>query len=258
MLYEKILNEREQLQHQIESIQSELAQLPDGKLICASNQGHYKWYRSDGHSKNYIPKKDRVIAEQLARKKYLSCLLDELLTEKNALDQYLLHHSNTAPQSDYLLHTHPAYRELLSSLQPEPDFISKWLQMPFQSNPFHPENLIHKTASGKMVRSKSEVLIDLVLTSNHIPFHYESALVLGNSTIYPDFTILHPKTGKIFYWEHFGSMDDPVYQQSVIKKLSSYIKHGFIPSINLITTYETRENPLSLNTVQQIVDSYFL
>lgn len=99
------------------------------------------------------------------------------------------------------------YEKILNEKE---QLLHQWLHMPFQSNPFHPENLIHKTASGKMVRSKSEVLIDLVLTTNHIPFHYESALVLGNSTIYPDFTILHPKTGKIFYWEHFGFMDDPV------------------------------------------------
>lgn len=35
-------------------------------------------------------------------------------------------------------------------------------------------------------------------------FRYECLLKLGDSAYYPDFTIKHPKTGKTYYWEHFG------------------------------------------------------
>ena len=53
----------------------------------------------------------------------------------------------------------------------------------------YPENKIHVAPSGNMVRSKSEVLIDMQLYTNHIPFRYECELQLGDVTIYPDFTV---------------------------------------------------------------------
>lgn len=109
-----------------------------------------------------------------------------------------------------------------------------------------------------MVRSKSEAFIDMLLHANKIPFRYECALTLGSITYYPDFTIMHPKTGEIFYWEHFGMMDDPAYAGKAFSKLHNYSKHGIIPSINLITTYETQDHPLDLDTVHRLVEQYFL
>ena len=56
--------------------------MPEGKLICCGN----KFYRSDGHKKTYIKKKDKVLAEKLAVKKYLSALLEDLEKEKSATE----------------------------------------------------------------------------------------------------------------------------------------------------------------------------
>ncbi len=129
--------------------------------------------------------------------------------------------------------------------------LKEWASQPFESTPKHPEQLIHKTASGKMVRSKSEVLIDMVLHTNRIPFRYESPLQFDHIIFYPDFTIRHPKTGQVFYWEHFGMADEPEYCRKMSSKLARYASHGIIPTINLITTYETIDLPLSLETYNQ-------
>ena len=67
--------------------------MPSGNLVCARNGKHYKWYQSTGHINTYIPKKDRLYAEQLAIKKYLCLLLTDLLHEKRAIEFYLNHHS---------------------------------------------------------------------------------------------------------------------------------------------------------------------
>ena len=101
-------------------------------------------------------------------------------------------------------------------------------------------------------------MIDTLLYLNKIPFRYEDALHLGNTTFYPDFTILHPSTGKIYYWEHFGMMDDAAYAKNTCFKLQTYTSHGIIPSINLITTYETKEFPLSSDSIEKIIHHYFL
>lgn len=109
-----------------------------------------------------------------------------------------------------------------------------------------------------MVRSKSEVMIDMILFQNKIPFRYEAPLQLGDTTIYPDFTIRHPHTGDTYYWEHFGLMDDPSYSKNAISKLHLYVNHGIIPSLRLITTYETKESPLSIDKIEKIVKEYFV
>ena len=53
-------------------------------------------------------------------------------------------------------------------------------------------------------------------------------------------------------------MDNPNYSKKVVSKLQLYISNGIIPSIQLITTYETKENPLSSEVVEKIVEHYFL
>lgn len=128
---------------------------------------------------------------------------------------------------------------------------------PFERNPKHPEALIHKGISGNILRSKSEAIIDTFLHTNQLPYRYECKLVLGQETLYPDFTIRHPKTGEIYYWEHFGKMDDPSYYRKVFPKLRLYTSHNIIPSINLITTFETQDNPLTVDVIEKIIQHYF-
>lgn len=91
-----------------------------------------------------------------------------------------------------------------------------------------------------------------------IPFRYECALQLGETTLYPDFTILHPITGELFYWEHFGKMDNPKYAQNCIAKLQNYTAHGILPGIYLITTYESKDRPLTSETIDRVIAEYIL
>ena len=257
-LYERILKERSRLQKQIDSIQIQLEDLPEGKLICSQNGNRVKWYQSDGHTKVYIPKKNRAFAEQLAKKKYLTLALEDLSQEQRALDYYLSHHSKNTGKTEHLLTDIQGYQELLSPyFSPESKIISDWTNAPYECNPKHPEHLIHKTSSGRLVRSKSEAMIDLFLSAHHIPFRYECALHLGETILYPDFTILHPDTREVYYWEHFGRMDDPSYYKNTFSKLQLYNSYGIIPSINLITTYETKNHPLSSEVIEKIIEHYF-
>ena len=237
MLYDKALQERQRIQSQITAIQHQLKRLPDGKIICSQNDNRVKWYISDGHTKTYLPKKQRSLAEQLAAKKYLSLVLDDLLHEQRALNFYLNHHSKNTGKSQNLLTEIPGYQELLSPyFQTHDQKISQWLSAPYETNPKYPEQLVHKTSSGTYVRSKSEAMIALYLHTKSIPFRYECALSLGDTIVYPDFTILHPRTYEIIYWEHYGLMDESYYYQNAFSKLQLFTSHGIVPSINLITT----------------------
>lgn len=259
MLYERIINERQQLKAKISTLQKQLTEFPEGKLICATNGKYTKWYRSSGHKPSYLPKSEYKLAEQLARKQYLLIQLENLLREKEAIDFYLKHHDMEAYQKEKSFVNLPGFKELLGSeFAPLSEELNEWAHTPYERNNKYPENLIHKAYSGNLVRSKSEELIDMFLCKNKIPFRYECALRLGTFTIFPDFTIRHPKTGEVYYWEHFGRMDDTDYAKKVYDKMQLYTSHGIVPTFNLIATYETKAKPLTAERVEQVVESYFL
>lgn len=259
MTIQKALTKLSRIEQQMEQIQKDLNPLPNGKLICCRGKNCFKWYHSDGHSKTYLPKRERKLAEQLAAKKYLNALLHDLQQEKTALEFYLRHCAKTENTSSQFLTGHSGYQELLAPyFIPESLEHRKWMNESYKKNLSHPEHLIHKASSGIKVRSKSEAMIEHFLYTNQIPFRYECALDLAGITIYPDFTILHPKTSELYYWEHFGRMDDESYAKSASSKLQLYLTNGIIPSIQLITTYETLKNPLSHDTIAEIATHYFL
>lgn len=257
-IYELLLAESRRLEQQISSLQAQLSHYPEGKLLCARNQNRCKWYLSDGHSQKYLPKKERKLAEQLAAKKYHAALLNDLQHEKKAVDLYLKYYPKSR-QSEQLLTDTSGFQELLTPyFSPQSQELLNWMNSSYERSTKYPEQLIHKTISGNLVRSKSESLIDMLLYTHKIPFRYECALQLGDITLYPDFTIRHPYTGHIFYWEHFGRMDDSTYCKNTYNKLQLYSSHGIIPSLHLITTYETLEYPLSTDTVEKVIQQYFL
>ena len=133
-----------------------------------------------------------------------------------------------------------------------------WMNGQYKCNPSHPENLIHNTMQGHLVRSKSEVIIANTLYMNQIPYRYENQLEVKGVILYPDFTILHPKTNNLCYWEHFGMMENETYRENAYNKLKLYGQNGIIPSINLITTFETKSHPIDSGKIQQIVKEKFV
>lgn len=259
MLYERMLKEKKRIEKEIKMLKRKLEKCPKENLICCKNGKYYKWYSSDGHTKTYIPKADHLFAEKLAVKKYWTLHLKSMLQEQKAIDFYLKHHSEKAYQEEQALLNSSEFQKLISKLyQPKSQELLEWMNSTYETNSKFPEQLVHRTRAGIYVRSKSELLITMILCKHQIPFRYECALQLGSIKLYPDFTIRHPVTGQIFYWEHFGLMDDPSYRNKTNSKMQLYISNGIIPSIQLITTYETKEYPLSEEMVEEIIKYYFL
>jgi len=258
-MYEKMKKEHSKIEQQIKVLESQIKYFPDGKLICTKNGKYSKWYRSDGKNKEYIPKGEKRLAKQLALKKYLSFQLENLSHEKRAIEFYLKHHNVNASQSEQELINSPGFKELLfEQYTPFEQTLIEWMNASYEKNPHHTDNLIHKTYTGEFVRSKSESIILSALFKHRIPFRYECILQFGKVHIFPDFTIRHPRTGEFFYWENFGIMDDPVYVKKTYSKLQLYTSNGIIPTIQLITTYETKEHPLTSDVVEKIIEHYFL
>lgn len=257
-IYEIMAGEMKRLDQEITKLQKQLDQLPNGMLYITRNHTRYKWYIKDGKQLTYLPKDQKPLAKDLAMRKYISISLEELIHEKQAIQFCLKHHAKYSGNAEKLL-LNPAYHSLLSSYFqiPVPE-LQHWRDENYEHNCNYPEQLIHRSASGNMVRSKSESFIDSSLYKNNVPYRYECALHLENQTFFPDFTILHPKTKQIYYWEHFGMMDHPDYSKNTYSKLQIYTSNKIIPGINLITTFETKEHPLCIDLVDQIINYYFL
>ncbi len=258
MLYSKISNELHAVSSEIARIRQQLKDFPTGHLSCLHNGKYVKWYQSEKGKRTLIPKKNIEFARQLALKQYLSSLLLDFIQEQKSLNSYLNQYKNYQSHVEQLL-SNPHYCELMpNSIQPLSEESSQWAIASFTKSTFHPEQLKFHSISGNILRSKSEVLIDQALFHNLIPFRYECLLKLDEVTLFPDFTIRHPITGAIIYWEHFGMMDVPSYAQNAFQKISLYTSHGYIPCNNLITTFETKEHPLDIRYVEVLIKHYFM
>ena len=118
--------------------------------------------------------------------------------------------------------------------------------------------LIHKTARGELVRSKSEVIIANMLHSKDIEYEYEKVLDLGEEGIrIPDFTIDDAESGICIYWEHCGMMNDAGYRVRWEEKKALYQKHGIIEGDNLIVTYDNYNGGIDSERILEIIEKHF-
>lgn len=230
MIYCKSMENIERLDKWINDIEAKLKKYPQGEIFVARNGKGFKWY--------YRETED---------------------SERRAISFYLRHHQKRPWKSERLLADNPGYQELLlPAYRPVSERLAEWAKEPYQKCEKEPEKLTVRIPDGSFVRSKSEALIAMILFKYRIPFRYECALHLGDITYFPDFTIRHPKTGEVFYFEHFGLMDKKSYVLKTNRKLENYNLHGIIQSKNLITTYETKDRPLDVEYVEMLVKYYFL
>lgn len=232
--------------------------MPEGRLFCFKNGQYTKWYRQNGKEKRYIKKSERSLAEKLALKKYFQYLERDLSNEKSAILLYLNKINSHTDTAEKLLTEKSEYQSLLNSqFKPHSKELEEWMNESYEKNPYYPEKLIHKCMSGNIVRSKSEAMIDMILHTNHIPYRYECELKMGDKIFYPDFMIRHPETGELYYWEHFGLIDQKKYMEEMLGKLRIYIQNGIIPTVNLIMTFETNDIPFTNELAELITEYYF-
>lgn len=255
----------EEVSKKIEEIKKELEQIyrlekkfPQGELICSKNGKHYKWYVRNQKGVSYLPKEEKMLAEKLAMKKYYEYRKQELESELAACNAYV-HKMGTKEGKAEKLLMHQEYGRLVEKyFVPGNEELRNWQNAPYDKRKKYETGLIVKGTQGKMLRSKSEAMIDMMLYKNKIPFRYEEKIVLDGIAFYPDFVIRHPVTGEFYYWEHFGMMDMEDYLEHACDKLKIYCKNGIVPSVNLITTYETKTHPLSVEKIELIIQEYFL
>lgn len=126
------------------------------------------------------------------------------------------------------------------------------------------DQLIHRTARGEAVRSKSEVIIANLLYAKGIDYRYEEPLEFDGIINYPDFTINDDNTGKTYYWEHLGMLSDQSYRRRWNEKLTWYKQYGVLPRKEgggpmgtLVTTRDFGDGGIDSGLVSRLIDRLF-
>ena len=130
---------------------------------------------------------------------------------------------------------------------------------------FLEDRLIHRTARGEAVRSKSEVIIANLLHAKGIDYRYEEPLEIDGLTKYPDFTIEDDDTGERYYWEHVGLLSDGGYRQRWRDKVAWLKAHGILPREKggggpmgtLVITQDSVDGGIDSEAVSQLVEELF-
>lgn len=237
--------------------------LPEGSLNVNGNRAY--WYK-DGE-RTYIPKKNNELAYKLCLNSYVPKLKENVLKRLKILKEYKHYNENNLLvniENEFNKNKKLYLRPLYKSYE---DFSSEWLNENYDRKKIEITPNTLTTNRGDIVRSKSECLIANFLYQRSIAYRYEAVIELedidgfGNKfsrKIYPDFTILHPKTREIIIWEHFGMMDNSEYSKTVLLKINNYINNGYIPGINLICTFESLAVNWNGAAISKLIDSLFV
>lgn len=273
---EKLNEEKIHIKQELANYKKLMRNLPNGRIEChirCSDQfkNNYNWYYVKDNKRNYLSKSEIELAKRLAYKRTIKRKIGELENKMIAIDVYLDivsgKKSKYASTSANALAKQNANRrknrtneeiERLSKLYllDQDKELRDWSQADYFNWNNHPESLTVKSKTGRIVRSRIEASIDESLNQHGFYYRYEDPTLLDGLWIYPDFTIIHPRTKEKIIWEHYGRLDKEDYLQDNINKMFSYINNGYYPGINLIITSEDNKKTLDLQQIERIIDLF--
>ena len=262
MLFNQMLLEEEKRLMQLKKdLEKKLEKAPEGKLAAFKRGKKWRWYmRATDHNKaakQYIAATEEKLLTALAQKEAVRRQLLDTTQQLEAMKRYKATYNRDKQNGKYLCESRyeklkaeaPGIWELLQD-----EAAQKWQNEPFTQLETYAEQKKFPSNQGLLTRSKSESIIATVLEDMNIPFHYEERLMLKASAVYPDFTLRHPSSGRILYWEHFGMMDDINYKAETVRKISRYIDAGIIPGSDIVFSFETKDEPMNFRKVKAYVE----
>ena len=244
----------------------------EGNLICKLQRGEYRYVvrESGNESVTYLGKDKTAQIRQLCNKVHgkklraaaqkeivqLGRCLEILESDKDAkgTDRADIEAVHGNLPEGIRKHTNP-------SMFTDDGYAEKWQKAEYQ-NRWMKSDFVIETPRGEKVRSKSEWMIASMLAEAGVPYRYEEIIALNRYVgvfLYPDFTVLNKRTRKIYYWEHFGRMDDPEYiNNSYIPKINEYYNFEFMPGEKLLMTFESGKKPFDTTQVKRIIEHFLL
>lgn len=119
---------------------------------------------------------------------------------------------------------------------------------------FRPEELIHRTVDGNMVRSKSEQSIYNTMAEAGYTFVYELPIKGMTRWFFPDFTILseidYSTEVKI---EHQGMFADDNYREKAEARQYEYWRNGYLPGRDVYFTFDDFNGGFDIQPIMDIL-----
>ena len=215
----------------LEKAATELLAQPDGSFIKRG-----KFHYNVINKKQIGITKNKKLKRKLCRKKYLLFRKKELSKNISILE-HALSKIHEATDKEAVNSFTGAYREMPDDYFYHPS-MEKWLAESSKENLYRKEGLKCTSNKGTKLRSKSEVFIANKLEFYNLFYWYEAKIKVKDETVYPDFAIINPYTGKVILWEHFGALHLDGYAKKMIEKMDKYLKLGYIPFETIIYTFE--------------------
>ncbi len=229
---------------------------PDGDLVFRIQHGNSRFYVASGKKERYIKTKDSKTLKLYCLERYYKKL-------EKALPEQIARLEKISAALEKVMDDRAVYESLPDAVkkfadprsEKEKQLIEKFYRKAGRASHNNMEKSdIFETDRGEEVRSKSEKIIADMLFHSDIPYDYEQVVLLGSrEKRYPDFTILNVRTGKVYIWEHMGSMDNEDYREKNLRKIETYQENGYYTGENLILTFETKNKPLNVRQVRGII-----
>ena len=238
-------------------LEKQNAALPEGRISLVRSRGKICYYhrteKSQKRGKYLSKKRLPQLIERLAQKEYCVKACKCVDAEINAINKYV----KSCPVNtveNLALEFEPDLWKMITPLVIDDDtYLDNWVKSGFDCLEMESDYMVENSQNGGF-RSKSEWMIAVSLSKAEIPFKYEKKLLLGDSVLYPDFTLLDTANRREIYWEHFGMMDDPDYVLSTAKKLMLYSSFGLIQNGQLLVTMEHSQRPIDMSQVELIIE----
>ena len=242
-------------------------------LYCKKQRGENRFFmRTEGkNDPQYLGEDKEKEIIRLCTSTYAARLVDAAEKEIEQLDKCLkILKSKTNDSGNDKADIDAVYRNLPEGIRQkikpsvvtDEGFAEKWQNEKYENRWKGNTDYTFETPRGEKVRSKSEWIIACMLAEAGVPYRYEECVGLNKllgMAFYPDFTVLNKRTREVFYWEHFGRMDDPNYiNESYMPKMLEYYNFGFLPGKKLLMTFESRRYPLDTTQVKRLIDSFLL
>ena len=259
--YNHLRMRRNRLQEIIEAAESDLKDVPQGRLKIVRSKNRTQYYlRLDGSSDTgiYLRKEQMELVKRLAQRDYDRQVLKAAKKELRALDQLLRSVPTRRVEEQYAQLSECRKPLVVPAVKPVDVFVREWEQKEYEPKPFLEGDPVFYTAKKERVRSKSEVLIADTLNRLGIPYRYESPIWIGGKLLHPDFVVINPRTGAVFIWEHLGMLDSPAYSDRAVARVLHYQKNGYFPGKNLIISMETSRVPLNAELVETLVRQFLM
>ena len=254
---------RQLMIQQRDALSEELLALPQGRLLVEERNGR-KYYSERFASKSKGRKEtrkgitkdpDRVLA--LVRKQYVKAALKNLDSDLDALDTFIDQYKCSDPDSvmEQFIQKNP---ELAAGISYKQQQLSEWASEYVPKTEYYKESLRLYALDGTKMRSDGELFVASRLEHYGIPYRYEAKLPIPDLGYIPDFTIMRPSDRKIFYWEHFGKIDDHQYVLDNYVKVGKYMDYGIVPWDNLIMTYNYKKGGVNIRLIEAMINAWLL